>query len=403
MPDVLPLRLEQRGAARIRPDLARLRAALSQLGNPHVGLRSVLVVGTNGKGSTSAMVERILAAHGARTGLFTSPHLLRVEERIRLPHLAGDTEQTLVARCLARVEALPELTYFEAVTAAAFLAFAEAQVDCAVLEAGMGGSWDATRVAGSAIAGLTNVGTDHRHWLGPTREHVAADKGAALAAARYAVLGPGVDAAIVAAVGAPHARPASELVAARPDGEGRLEVTIGATRARLAPPLAGAHQIANLTLALALAEGAARAGFIGPLRLDRIGTALGQVAWPGRLSEHQVLGRRVTLDCAHNLEAAAALAAHLSGSDRRFNLLFSCLDDKPLEAMAELLAPVVGQVAVCPLEDERAMPLARLAAAYPEAVVAPTVNAGLAALADPVLAAGSVRLAGALLALGTER
>jgi folylpolyglutamate synthase/dihydropteroate synthase len=105
------------------------------------------------------------------------------------------------------------------------------------------------------------------------------------------------------------------------------------------------------------------------------------------------------MDCAHNLEAAEALADHLQGLDRRYNLLFSCLDDKPVEAMARVLAPQVGDVVVCRLDDERAMSLERLAAAFPGAEIAADPRSALKRLDDPVLAAGSIRLVGALLAL----
>ncbi len=158
------LKLDERRPGRIRPDLGVLRAVLEDLGSPHLQFDSVLVVGTNGKGSTAVMLEAVVREHGLTTGLFTSPHLVRVEERVRLDGIPVDA--TVLARQLDRLERYPDLTYFETITAAAFSIFAEHGVGMAVLEAGMGGSWDATRLAGSEIAGLTNVGTDHRRWLG---------------------------------------------------------------------------------------------------------------------------------------------------------------------------------------------------------------------------------------------
>jgi dihydrofolate synthase/folylpolyglutamate synthase len=131
----------------------------------------------------------------------------------------------------------------------------------------------------------------------------------------------------------------------------------------------------------------------------RVCSALENVNWPGRLSVHLVEGRQVTMDCAHNLEAAIALADHLGRTDQRYNLLFSCLDDKPVEAMARVLAPHVGDVVVCRLDDERAMSPERLAAAFPGAEIAADPRSALKRLGDPVLAAGSIRLVGALLAL----
>ena len=190
------LTLEDRRPGRIRPDLSALRAALEELGSPHLGFESVLVVGTNGKGSTAVMLEAILRAHGLTTGLFTSPHLVDVEERVRLDGVP--VEAAVLSKHLDRLAPFPDLTYFETITAAAFSVFAEKDVDVAVLEAGMGGSWDATRLAGSRIAGITNVGTDHRMWLGSERSEIARDKGRAVAAASYGVIGDGVEPEILA-------------------------------------------------------------------------------------------------------------------------------------------------------------------------------------------------------------
>jgi dihydrofolate synthase/folylpolyglutamate synthase len=149
---------------------------------------------------------------------------------------------------------------------------------------------------------------------------------------------------------------------------------------------------------MALAIEATNAGLISSLEPARVRSALEGVSWPGRLSVHLVEGREVMMDCAHNLEAAGALAAHLDGLDQRYNLLFSCLDDKPVEAMAEVLRPRVGEVVVCRLDDERAMPPERLSAAFRGAEIAENPFSALNVLRDPVLAAGSIRLVGALLA-----
>lgn len=391
------LRLASRPAGRIRPALDGLARALAALGGPQRGLRSVLVVGTNGKGSTAAMVEAVLRGHGLRTGLYTSPHLVRVEERVRL---GGRTVEpaTLTAQ-LDRLDAFPDLTTFEALTAAAFAIFAAAEVEVAVLEAGMGGSWDATRLAGSAIAGLTNVGTDHRAWLGADRPAIARDKGQALAAAARAVLGPGVQTDIVPELGAPSAVEAASLARCAALGGGMVRCAWGTGDTELALPLPGRHQLDNLQLALALCVQAAAEGWLEALEPEVVAAAIAGLRWPGRLSRHRVAGREVLVDCAHNLEGVEALAAHLAGLDHRCNLLVSCLDDKPLEAMAAVLRPLVDRVAVCELVDQRAMPLARLQAAFPGAEVAATPATALALLPDPVLAAGSLRLVGALLAL----
>jgi dihydrofolate synthase/folylpolyglutamate synthase len=188
------------------------------------------------------------------------------------------------------------------------------------------------------------------------------------------------------------------LVGLEPGPRGRLRLAWDDASVEVAVPLAGAHQSANLRLAVALARCAANAGWIDRLRPDAVRDGLARADWLGRLSLHRVLGRWVLVDCAHNLEGAGALARHLADGSILYHLLFSCLDDKPVEAMARLLRPHVGNVAVFELDDERAMPLERLRAAFPEAEVAPSVTAALERLPDPVVAAGSLRVAGELLA-----
>ena len=393
---LLPLSLERRRPGRIRPQLDRIREVLAAIDDPQRGLPSILVVGTNGKGSTAAMLESVLAAHGLRVGLYTSPHLVRVEERIRIG--GAPVAASVLDRHLAALDRFPDLTFFETLTAAAFLAFAEGGLDCAVLEAGMGGRWDATRVAASAIAGLTNVGSDHAGWLGERVEDRAADKGAALMAARWRVLGDGVAPELVSHLGAGPFLAAADLIDLEPLPRGLLRASWGGAAAEVAVPFAGAHPPANLRLALALARCAAEAGWIGRLRPAAVRDGLARADWPGRLSVHRVLGRWLLLDCAHNLEGAEALAAHLARRPVLYHLLFSCLDDKPVEAMARVLRPHVGNVVVFELEDDRAMPIERLRAAFPEAEAAPSLDAALERLPDPVVAAGSIRVAGELLA-----
>ncbi len=388
--------LSRRPAGRIRPQLDGLRQALAVLGDPQESFRSILVVGTNGKGSTAAMLEAVLRAHGVATGLYTSPHLIRVEERVQLG--GRPVSETELGRRLALLEGFTDLTYFETLTAAAFEVFADAGIELAVLEAGMGGSWDATRLAGSAIAGLTNIGSDHRRWLGDDRGEIARDKGRALGAAERAVIGRGVDRGLLADLGAPDAVPADSLVdcVRGPGGQVRLQWDDREVIAEM--PLRGRFQRDNLQLALALARQAVAAGWLSELDPERVREGLGNVHWPGRLSMHRVAGREVLVDCAHNLEAASALTRYLDGLDHRYNLVFSCLDDKPLDKMAEVLRPSVAEIAVCPLADERAMPVDRLLAAFPGAKVGETPLGCLERLGDPVLAAGSIRLVGQLLA-----
>ncbi len=395
MPQLLPLSLTRRRPGRINPGLDTIREAARCLGDPQETASNLRIAGTNGKGSTAAMLDAILTAHGVATGLYTSPHLVRVTERIR----AGGREipRDDLERLLGVLDEHPGLTFFETLTLAAFLWFRETRVGAAILEVGLGGRWDATRIAPCAVAGLTNVGSDHARWLGNTPEEVAAEKGAALAEARLAVVGPGVAPDLLPALGVPRLRPARDLVRLRVEAAGRVSADWGHGPVSLAVPLPGVHQVQNLHLALAMAAACVETGLLDRLDPGAVDRGLRAVRWPGRLSEHRIAGRRVLLDGAHNREAAEALSRELAGRPERFSLLFSCLDDKPLEAMAAALAPVVEEVAVFPLEDPRAMPLERLVDAFPGARPAHGALAALRALEDPVVAAGSLRVVGALL------
>lgn len=346
------------------------------------------------------MLEKLLSAGGVRTGLMTSPHLIRVNERIRVDGCEIGDER--LAAILDRLEAFPQLTFFETLTAAAFLHFAGSCVEIAVLEAGMGGRWDAARAAGSAIAGLTNVGMDHCRWLGDRPEEIADDKGSALASADIGVYGPQVDPWIIERLALSGAGGAAVSVEIRPTlVVGTVQARwFGSGWTRLEIPLEGEHQRANLHLALAMAEACRGLGWTGPLEPERVAKALGAVRWPGRLSQTRVGGQPVLLDGAHNLEAAESLAAFLREQPVRYNLAFACLDDKPVGAMAAILRPVVGDIAVCPLEDPRSMPVETLLNAFPGAFACSGPAEAVTCLGDPVLAAGSLRLVGALLFIG---
>ncbi len=394
MPAPLPRRLSRRRPGRINPSLEETRLALEKLGRPQDRYPSILVLGTNGKGSTAAMLEALLAAHGLSVGLYTSPHLVRVEERIRIGGRAVTGERLDAA--LAALDPFPDLSFFESLTVAALALFAGAQVDVAVLEAGMGGRWDATRLAEPTVAGLTNVGSDHTRWLGRSREAVAAEKGAGLSAAATAVLGPGVDPVLEPALGIPRFTRAGELVELRPDDRGVRARWPGGS-VRLVPPLPGEHQRENLHLALALAVAASREGILPTLDPPAVARGLAATRWPGRLSPVTLRGKTLLLDGAHNLEAATVLARHLETFRDPPDLLFSCLEDKPAGAMLEILRPVVRRIVLVELDDARAMPMERLRAAAPGALTAPSLAEAVDLLREPAVAAGSLRLVGSLM------
>ena len=395
MPHLLPLRLASRSPGLIHPRLDLLRSAAADLGHPQAAIPTFRIAGTNGKGSTAAMLEAVFAAHGLATGLYTSPHLVRVEERIRVR--GRDVDRSTLEAALDLLERYPELSFFETLTLAAWLIFRDAHLDAAILEVGLGGRWDATSIAPCAVAGLTNVGTDHGRWLGTDRHAIAREKAAALEGAEVAVAGPGVEDDLKPLRAGLDTVDAGALVGLKPAGPRRVRADWGAGWVELELPLPGAHQRDNLHLALAMARAAADLGLLPALDADAVRRGLAAVRWPGRLSVHTIAGREVLLDGAHNREGAASLARHLAGHNPPYNLLFSCLEDKPVEAMADLLIPVTGAVAVVGLATDRAMPLDRLRRAFPSAVAAASPPAALELLPDPVVAAGSLRLVGALL------
>lgn len=401
---LLAPRLEQR----IVPGLERMQRALDALGRPERAFTSVLVLGTNGKGSTAALLAGVLKAHGLRVGLYTSPHLVAVEERVR-------TDGTVIPRerlteLVASLNAFPDLSYFEALTCAAVMEFSERKVDVAVMEAGLGGRWDASNAVDPAVALLTNVGTDHQNWLGEARTAIAAEKAAALRGLT-AIVGtwdPEVEPVIRAS-----ADPRTPLSLAsqwatvsadgsRPTGANAVDFRIGSLTGSAALPLAGAHQRANLELALAGAVALVRHGLAPMLSAEAVRRGIEGVSWPGRLQWCTTRDRRLLVDCAHNREAIAALAGALDdmGLSGKLNLLFSCLDDKPLESMGDLLRPRVVEVTVTPIRSPRARPLDELAAVFPGCRRATSVAAALLDLPPehPTLVTGSLRLVGEVLA-----
>lgn len=384
--------LDALGPQKIRPGLARTRALLLSLGSPERSFRSVLVAGTNGKGSVAATCAAILHAAGIRTGLYTSPHLLKVNERIRL--LERDVEDRRLDDTLALVAAISGSghrapTYFEAMTVAAFELFRRAGVEIAVVEVGIGGLLDATNVVSPSVSIVTNVGEDHLEVLGPTLEDVARTKAGIFRAgvpALTAAEGNGLEVlrAEAARVDAPLAE-----VSPTDAWEG-------------ISPLAGRHQRANVALGVA----AARAVAAG---LDDGVVAKGVAAtrWPGRLQRLELPGgRTLVVDGAHNPDGARALARWWDdeGLAGKADLLFGGLADKDLAGMLAVLAPRARRVVLTAPSSPRAEAPARLATLLPGkvAAVCPDAAAALTFLLEereavPIIAAGSLVLVGDVL------
>ncbi len=386
--------LESLGPQRIRPGLGRTRALLASLGNPESSFSSILVGGTNGKGSTAATISAVLTAAGVPCGLYTSPHLVSVTERVRVSDRdvsAAALDEVL--RLIAAVAApgLRGPTYFEALTVAAFELFRRARVQTAVVEVGIGGRLDATNVLSPEVSVVTNVAADHLDVLGPALEDVAREKAGIFRKGQPALLGASGTAE------GPRAVLHSE---ARRIGARLVEIPPAPDVAFALP---GAHQKQNLALALA----AARA--VAPLDEAAVSRGLAAVRWRGRLQRLEREGARpLLLDGAHNPAAASALAEYLdaTGLAGRVDLLFGGLADKDLPGVfAPLAARVCRIVLVAPESPRAEKPEAlRVRLGRPDLETAGSVAEGLARLEEaeahgPALVAGSLYLVGEVLRL----
>jgi dihydrofolate synthase/folylpolyglutamate synthase len=411
--------------------LDRMCVLLERLGNPHEAFRILHLAGSKGKGSTAAMLDAILRVQGYRVGLFTSPHLEHVEERIRVDgepigraELAAQLEEIhAAARAPAPGDDAPLndfLTFFEIATAVGFLHFAARRVEWAVLEVGLGGRFDSTNVCVPEVAIVTSISFDHTETLGSTLAQIAMEKAGIIKPGRPTVSGV-VDAdarAVIEdrcrAVGSPLLQlgrdfqfdhePAHINFDERP---ARVSVqTWRQSWQSLELNLVGAHQAANAALAVAAVE-CLRDRDV-PLGDDAVARGLAGVQWPARL---EILKRRplIVLDCAHNVASALALREALLASfpsrGRRI-LIFAGSRDKDIAGMLAVLAPIFSDVIFTRFEQNpRAVPIDRLVElAPPDAACRqhradhPAAALALAeALAQPddlICVTGSVFLAG---------
>lgn len=418
--------LHQRTPVGMVLGLGRIREVLAALGDPHRAAPSVHVAGSNGKGSTSAMVEAIARRAGLRTGLTTSPHLARFAERIRVDGAPIDDLAFEAALSAALERTAVPLTFFEALTVAAFVAFRDAGVDLMILEVGLGGRLDATNVVEAPLcAAITSIALEHTDVLGPTIPHIAREKAGILKPGAPAVLGPldpeaaGAIEGVAAAVGAgPIWR---VTTAAGPARAGEIRVARrGSDVAIDAPPerggqvaarlgLEGPHQAENAGVACGIAW---RLAERWPAVLGAIPAGLAEARWPGRMERIPAGHATVLLDCAHNPHGARALAAALdeAGADPgRTVLVFGALADKEHAAMLGLLAPRAARRFYTTPRGRAAAPLEALQAVAPgEAAPDPlaALAAALAAAApgDLVVVTGSIYLVGQIRAalLGIE-
>jgi dihydrofolate synthase/folylpolyglutamate synthase len=374
-------------------DLSHMRVLLDKLGNPERRFPSVLIAGTNGKGSTAATLASILQAAGLNTGLYTSPHLVRINERIKrngeeinddaFESLHGQVE--LDAEWLVDDEKLSwHPSFFEMLTAIAFEYFYRRQIDIAVLEVGMGGRLDATNVVEPRISIITDISLDHQKFLGNTVAEIAREKAGIIRLGGVVVTLPQQPQAndvignAILDLGArgvnavpyvPPVSPASEDYLARKSKAFTTEGTEVAQRflsryplqvmgkeILVETPLVGRHQLRNVALAIASAEELARQGF--PVTPEAIERGIRETHWPGRF---QVVPARdgspeIVFDVAHNPDGAWALRSTLSNvyPDKPFILVFGAMLDKDVRQVAEILFPIAERVIATRPENPRA-------------------------------------------------
>jgi dihydrofolate synthase/folylpolyglutamate synthase len=365
----------------IKLGLENIATLCAALGDPQDRFPSIHVAGTNGKGSVSAMLAGIMKEHGFRTGLYTSPHLARVEERIRVDgaSITPLRFRGMLERLKATIDGLMaggrlayHPTYFEVLTALAFLQFAERKVDIAVLEVGMGGRFDATNVVRPLVSVITTIAKDHEKHLGSSLKKIAFEKAGIIKPGVPVVCGVRCGDALreIRRVARERGAPIVEAfgpgrtLEVRPVRGGYRFVYSGERdRYAFSPALAGRHQGTNAAVAIATAEVLARTW--KPLEKAMIVRTIGQTRWEGRL---ETVSRRplVVLDGAHNVEGAEAFAAHIRETfGKPVVLIFAAMQDKDIRAMTRILFPLCETVILTRVPYKRSATPEELAAAAP--------------------------------------
>jgi dihydrofolate synthase / folylpolyglutamate synthase len=422
--ELVPAPVHSTGAAGTRRkfDLAHMRVLAAALGDPQLRFAAVLVAGTNGKGSTAATLASIMVAAGYRTALYTSPHLVRVNERIQVS--AADKGLRVIsdedfARLYFRVDeeaqrlveagALPQRpSYFEVLTALAFCYFAEQEVEIAIIEVGLGGRLDATNIIEPILSVITDIALDHMDYLGSTIAEIAREKAGILRANGTLVtlpqhpeanqaIGEAAATLNLRAVSAADYIPLAQQGAERAAANGgepseflprnHYSVKVGGAAMEVDSPLPGQHQQRNIALAIAAAE-ELRSGSGNKIEFIRnqdgyniantaIEEGIRNTSWPGRLELFDANSPQILLDVAHNPAGAWTLRAAIAQlpEARPRTLLFSCLRDKSLTEMARILLPLfdsspdgspsrpMDHIIFAPIDSQRAMPVEELVAA----------------------------------------
>ena len=398
--------------------LENIAALTAELGHPERTFKSIVIAGTNGKGSVTVMTETALRAAGVRAARYTSPHLVRLEERFVMDGRDVETADLRDALGAVRgavdslirrgdLEALP--TFFEVATAAAFELFRRAAIEIAVLEVGLGGRLDATNVVMPIATAITSIDFDHQAQLGNTIESIAAEKAGIVKPGIPLICGPVPDVAeavirdICDSQGATLIRAREVVQILARNGDDTLDIrTPIRSLDRLTPALRGKHQRDNASVAVALLDELARQGIGIPD--DAVRDGLVNARWPARLERFVVRGVELLLDAAHNPAGARALASHLEEIGwSRITLVFGAMHDKDVTGMLEAVGGRCETIVCTTASSARALPAAELAqlarrfAPAVESIDDPAAALERAlALRRPIVAAGSIFLIGPL-------
>ncbi|OGR89201.1 MAG: hypothetical protein A2992_10105 [Elusimicrobia bacterium RIFCSPLOWO2_01_FULL_59_12] len=377
--NTLIARLSRRGVFRIKPGLERTRGVLNALGDPQARLQAIHIAGTNGKGSVAACMESVLRSAGYRTGLYTSPHLWDVRERIQLNRQPiGAAAFRDIAQEVLKAERQVgyTLTFFEFLTVMAFKTFADASVEVALIETGMGGRWDATNVLDHpALTLITSIGLDHVQWLGPSETAIAREKAGILKEGTPLIHGArGRAARAIAACARKKNVPLLQIgrdfyatpgVVQWERSRQALSYTGPAGTRTLTLGLMGRYQLDNAALALAAFETLQKQGW--KITEASLRNGMARVNWPGRFQLETLTEPRVLFDGAHNPPALQRLLDALKASPWHRTpktFVFGVYRDKDYSRLLAMIRPHAAHLVVCTLPGARALPAKKAAESF---------------------------------------
>jgi dihydrofolate synthase/folylpolyglutamate synthase len=348
----------------IKPGLKRIKEILKRLGNPHKYLKTVHIAGTNGKGSTSAIINEIFLKHGFKTGLYTSPHLIRLNERFKVNGKEIEDEKlNEYLKYLKSVIKDYQATYFEITTALAFLYFLEEKVDIAIIECGLGGRLDATNIITPEVSVITSIGWDHTKYLGNTLEKIASEKAGIIKKERPCVLG-NVEKNLISVFKKKAERLNAKLFVFGKDynikfnENGRWDYKGDCEFTNLELALKGYYQGNNLACALKTIELFEKKKFLR-ISENLLRKALKEVKITGRYEFFKIKDKTLLIDTAHNLSGFIALKeALLRDNFKDFTLILGITnedDEKPFGKMLEILLPLAKEVYLCEFNSPRKM------------------------------------------------